>query len=286
MKTIAMSGASGFVGSDLRRAFEIKGWKVIPLGRGDFEGSPEKLAGRIEGANAVLNLAGATVIKRWTREYKRVLQESRLIVTHMLVEAGGLMQKKPDVFISTSAVGFYDDEGEHMERKYKKADTFLGHLAEDSEREALRAGPLGIRTVVFRLGIVLGKNGGALKQMVKPFRLRLGGRIGNGKQHFSWVHIDDLINAYVAAVEDKSFSGIYNLTAPRPTNNMGLTRALGSALHRPAVLRVPKFALRLRYGEGARVLTGGQRVYPERLIDHGFRFRFTRIEDAVKNCVS
>jgi uncharacterized protein (TIGR01777 family) len=286
MKTIAMSGATGFVGSDLRRAFEIKGWKVIPLSRGDFDGSPERLARRIEGANAVVNVAGAPVTKRWTREYKRVILESRLNVTHMLVEASGLMKKRPDVFISTSAIGYYDDEGEHMERRFRKADTFLGHLAEDSEREALRAMSLGIRTVVFRLGIVLGRNGGALSKMVKPFRHRLGGKIGDGKQHFSWIHIDDLVNAYVRAVEDKSFAGIYNLTAPRPTDNMGLTRALESALHRPAVLRVPKFLLRLQLGEGAQVLTGGQRVYPERLIEKGFRFRFTRIEDAIKNCVS
>lgn len=280
-----MSGATGFVGADLRRAFEIKGWKVIPLGRANFEGSPGDLAGLMEGSHAVVNVAGAPVMRRWTREYKRILQQSRLAVTNRLVEACGLMKNKPEVFISTSAIGYYDDKGEHLERRYRKADTFIGHLAEESEWAAMWAGPLGIRTVIFRLGIVLGRSGGALKQIEKPFRMRLGGRIGNGKQHFSWVHIDDLVNAYVSAVEDKSFTGIYNLTAPRPTDNTGLTRALSSALHRPAVLRVPKFALRLRYGDGARVLTGGPRVLPERLIDQGFRFRFTRIEDAVRNCV-
>jgi uncharacterized protein (TIGR01777 family) len=285
MKTIAMSGASGFAGTSLRVAFDMEGWKVIPLERKDFEGNPEGLARRIEGSSVIINLAGAPVIKRWTDEYKTVMRESRVGVTRKLIEAMKLLEKKPDVFISTSAVGYYSDEGEQSERHYKKADTFLGHLSENWEREARKAEPLGIRTVIFRVGIILGKNGGALSRMMLPFKLFLGGKIGNGKQHVSWVHIDDLVRAYSIAIKDTSFAGIYNLTAPKPTTNRGLTRALSRAIGRPAILPIPKFILRLRFGEGAQLLTGGQQVFPERLLEHGFSFRFIDIGDAVRDCV-
>ncbi|MDR4504815.1 MAG: TIGR01777 family oxidoreductase [Candidatus Scalindua sp.] len=283
---IAMSGASGFVGSNLTRAFHAENYEVLPLGRKDFTLSPEVIAERMDGADILINLAGAPIIEKWTETYKKTLHESRIDVTRKLVQACSLASQKPKLLVSTSAIGYYATEGTHTEEHYVKADDFLGNLAEDWEQEALKAGKLGIRTVIFRFGVVLGKDGGALKKMLFPFKLGMGGTIGDGMQPFSWVHIKDLIRAYQAVIENTAYEGIYNLTAPKPTTNKGLTDALGKALRRPTFFRVPKFALRLKLGEGSQILTKGQNVIPKKLMDSGFTFLFPEIETAVSDCVS
>lgn len=281
-----MSGASGFVGSTLIKAFGENNWEIIPLGRDDFKLEPEKLAEKMQGVDTIINLAGTPVIGRWTKAHKKAMYESRIDVTKKLVEACSHMDEKPKLFISTSAVGYYASDGVQTEEKNLQADDFIGHLAVDWEKEALKMKGYGIRTVIFRFGIVLGKDGGALKRMIIPFKSGLGGTIGSGSQSFSWVHIKDLINAFRTVVENISYEGIYNLTAPHPTTNKGLTKALGKALGRPTVLRIPEFVLRLQFGEGAETLTKGQHVIPKRLLDSGFSFSFTTIEDAVKDCVA
>ena len=281
-----MSGASGFVGTQLKTTLQQEGWQVVSLSRDDFAGSTEALAQRINGAHAIINLAGAPIIKRWTADYKITLHNSRIGVTAKLIEACEALSVRPVLFISTSAIGIYTDHGQHTENDFTRADTFLADLTHQWEEEALRAENLGVRTVIFRLGVVLGKHGGALQKMLLPFRLGLGGVIGDGSQHFSWIHIHDLMGAYKTVLDDSSFTGVFNLTAPHPTTNSGLTKALGSALHRPTLLPVPRFALTLNFGEGATVLTGGQRVLPARLLEKGFLFDFTTIEEAVIDCVS
>jgi len=281
---IAMSGATGFVGGHLTRAFEEKGWKVTPLKREDFL-EMEMLVRKIGGADVVVNLAGASVVRRWTEEYKKVMYNSRIDTTRKIVEAMSKEETKPWLFISTSAVGIYDTKATYAEDNARYADNFLGKLAIDWEGAALKANEVGVRTVVFRFGIVLGADGGALKKMLIPFRTGLGGTIGDGKQAFSWVHIEDLVRAYLAVIENKEFEGIYNLTAPNPTSNKGLTEALARALHRPAVMRIPAFVLKLQLGEGATILLEGQRVLPRRLLERGFQFRFTTIEEAMKDLV-
>lgn len=281
-----MSGATGFVGSHLRQRFEKEGWEVIAVDRKALSMEADELAGKMAGGDVVVNLAGAPIISRWSKEYKKVLYDSRIKVTEKLVQACGKMDAKPGLFISTSAVGYYADQGTHSEGNYVKADGFLGDLASDWEQAALGAEDLGLRTVIFRFGIVMGKDGGALKKMLLPFKLGLGGTIGSGDQGFSWIHIEDLIRAYFRAINDPAFSGVYNLTSPEPTTNRGLTKALGRALCRPTLLRVPGFVLRLQFGEGAGTLTGGQKVLPERLLQSGFDFVFSDIESAVKDCVS
>ncbi|UCD34703.1 MAG: TIGR01777 family oxidoreductase [Nitrospiraceae bacterium] len=283
---IAMSGASGFVGTNLTAAFEQRGWKVIPLGRADFRGSAEALARRMEGADCIVNLAGAPITGRWTEEYKKILYESRVHVTRSLVQAAALMKSRAELFISASAIGYYAADGTHTEEDNVPADDFLGHLAHDWEAESHKAVHAGMRTVIFRFGVVLGKGGGALSQMVKPFRMGLGGTIGDGSQAFSWVHMEDLTRAFVEAAEDPSYEGVYNLTAPNPTTNRGLTGALGKALGRPIIMRVPAFVLRLQLGEGAQVLIRGQKVLPKRLLDRGFSFHFQDIEEAVRDCIA
>lgn len=283
---IAMSGSTGFVGSHLSKELNDRGWEIIALGRKDYNLPPEQLAEKMEGAEVVINLAGAPIIKRWTKEYKQTLYESRITVTRKLVEACGKMSNMPRLFISTSAIGYYSETGTHTEDKHIPANNFLGNLTKEWEKEAAKAQELDIRTVIFRFGVVLGKDGGALKEMLLPFKLGIGGKIGDGRQPFSWIHITDLIRAYFAAIDFPSYSGVYNLTSPNPTTNLGLTKALGKALFRPTFFYVPTCILKFQYGEGARLLTGGQKVLPERLLAGNFEFNFSSIEEAVKDCVS
>jgi len=286
-RVIAISGASGFVGVHLTRALQHEGWRVVALSRQDFTGSATVLAERLQGAGGVINLAGATILGRWTPAYKKTLVESRIGVTRRLVEAMAAMPvpERPELFLSTSAVGYYAAGRCHTEENHIPADDFLGHLTRDWEREAWGAKALGIRTIVFRLGVVLGSDGGALKQMLPPFRLGLGGTIGSGAQAFPWIHLDDLVTAYLAAMANPTWEGAYNLTAPEPTTNAGLTRALGAALSRPTCFSVPEFILRLRFGEGASVLTHGQEVIPKRLLEAGFQFTYPTIDQAVRQCI-
>jgi len=282
---ILMSGATGFIGNHLSRAFGDKGWKVVPLGRDDLKLPDKDFLKKMEGADVVINMAGASIAERWTEEYKKIMYASRVVTTRKIVNALEEMSRKPGVFISTSAVGIYDTEGEHTEEDEQYANDFLGKLALDWEHAALKAGETGIRTVIFRFGVVLGLDGGALQKMLIPFRMGLGGVIGHGKQPFSWVHVEDLIRAYTTVIENDTYHGIYNLTSPHPTTNAGLTKALGHALHKPAFMHVPAFAFRLQLGEGAKVLLEGQRVFPKRLLESGFTFRFTEIETALEDLV-
>ena len=283
---IAISGATGFVGSNLIKTFRERSWDVVPIGRDDFKLAPEALAEKMKGVDIVVNLAGAPVAARWTEAYKKIMYDSRINVTRAIVNACSRMDQKPDLLISTSAVGIYASLGVHTEKEHTIADDFLGKLAQDWESEAFKTRAQGIRTVIFRFGIVLGRDGGALQQMLMPFKLGIGGTLGDGSQDFSWIHIQDLIRAYVTVIENKAYEGIYNLTSPNQSTNRELTRALGLALGRPALLRIPKFVLQMQLGEGAQVLMSGQRVIPKRLIDSGFAFRFTDIEEAVRDCVS
>jgi len=282
---VAMSGASGFIGTYLYTMFLKQGWRVITLERQHFQSDTEKLAARMDKADVIVNLAGAPIINRWTKEYKKILWESRIITTRKLVQACAKMVLAPRLFLSASAIGYYSPISKHDEENYTQADDFLGRLTHEWEQEAVKAEQFKARTVIFRFGVVLGKGGGALKKMLPVFKLGLGGQIGNGLQSVSWVHIDDLARAFVLAVQNDSYKGIYNMTAPHPTNNKELTKALGKALGRPAFLRVPEFILRLQFGDGAQVLTKGQFVLPKRLLSQGFRFEFSDIDKAIKNCL-
>jgi hypothetical protein len=280
-----MTGASGFVGTHLRRRFKAKGWNIIPLGRKELSLPSADLAGIMRPADCIINLAGAPVINRWTEEYKKTIYRSRVALTAKLVSACGLLTPKPRVLLSASAVGCYAETGSHTEADHRLARGFLADLVRDWEREVFRARNLGIRTAAFRFGVVLGPDGGALAKMITPFKLGLGGVLGTGRQPFSWIHIQDLVRVFATAIDDPGYEGVYNLTAPQPTTNAGLTRALGRALGRPTILPVPLFVLRLLFGEGAQVLTSGQAVIPQRLLDAGFQFEFVTIDEAVADCV-
>ena len=281
---VLIAGISGFVGQELKNMFQNMGYDVEGIQRETYK-DINSLAQQINGSDIVINLAGANIIARWDEEYKQKLYNSRLDTTKALIKSFKECEVKPKLFISTSAVGIYDNQSIYNEDDMNYAKDFLGNLCIDWEAQALRASELDIRTVVFRFGIVLGKNGGALQKMLLPFKLGLGGRIGSGKQGFSYVHIDDLLSAYKFVVEDKNQEGIYNLVAPNPTTNQGLTDALGKALHRPTILPVPEFVLELIFSQGAKVLTDGQQIVPKRLLDNGFTFSYSTIQDAINDLV-
>lgn len=283
MKTVAITGSSGFVGTNLKRVFEAKGFKVLGIKREELK-DIKKLTSIMEEANILINLAGANIINRWTEKYKKLLISSRLDTTEALIKAMEKAKNKPELFISTSAVGIYKNDGCYDEENYKYEEDFLSNLCKSWEDEAFKAKEQNIRTVIFRFGIVLG-NGGAMEKMLTPFKLGLGGIIGNGKQDFSFIHIDDLTNAYEHVYKNTDCEGIYNLTAPNPTDNYGFTKALGKALNRPTVLPIPEFVFNLIFSEGAKVLTQGQCVKPKRLLDSGFKFKFKTVSEAVNNIV-
>lgn len=281
---VAISGAGGFIGSHLVAMFLEKGAEVLPLHTADFASEAATLAEKLCGADAVFHLAGASINKRWTEEYKKVLYASRVDTTKKIVAAMGEMQTKPKLFVCTSAVGAYASSGRHNEEHALYAEDFLGRLVRDWENEAVKAKTLGIRTVIFRYGIVLGHGGGILNEMFLPFKLGLGGTIGDGSQNFSWVHIQDLMRGYLFVLEHPDMEGVYNLMAPNPTTNYGLTKALGAALHRPTPFAIPKFLLALRFGsEAAEALASGQYATSKRLPEAGFEFEFKTIEAAIDN---
>ncbi len=223
---------------------------------------------------------------RWTEDYKKELYASRIDTTRALADAFGELKSTPRLFISTSAVGIYPPDVPCDEGAARLADDFLGNLAQDWELEASRAAELGIRTVIFRFGVVLGRGGGALAKMLTPFLLGLGGVIGNGLQPFPWVHIADLAEAFHFVIKQERCNGVYNLTAPNPVTNEVFTKALASALHRPALFPVPTFVLRLKFGEGVDALIKGQHVLPRRLLESGFKFSYPNIDEALKNLLA
>ncbi|KAB7884957.1 TIGR01777 family oxidoreductase [Poseidonibacter ostreae] len=284
MKTLAITGSSGFVGTNLRKLFENNGFNVIGIKRDELK-DDKKLLTIIETSDIIINLAGANIISRWTESYKKTLYNSRLDTTKALVSAMQKAEKKPELFISTSAVGIYKNSTCYDEEYYEYEDDFLANLCKDWENEALKAKELGIRTAIFRFGIVLGKGGGALDKMLTPFKLGLGGTIGYGLQSFSFIHLEDLLNAYSFVYENKDLEGVFNLTAPEPSTNYDFTKALGKSLNRPTILPIPEFVLNIIFSEGAKVLTDGQCVKPKKLLDNGFEFEFEDIKSCVDDLV-
>ena len=277
---VLISGATGLVGSNLQKMFAGRGDTLLTLGRDDFSGSLEAMSLKVSESDVIIHLTGAPIIARWTESYKKEILESRINTTHMLVQAIKAAKKRPELFISTSAVGIYADGAVNTEKDARLADGFLSDVCQRWEAEALDARPF-TKVAIFRFGVILAEDGGALKQMLLPFKFGLGGPIAGGKQGFSWIHIDDLMQAYAFVIERK-LDGIFNLTAPQITDNALFTKELGAALHRPTFMPIPAFGLRLVFGEGAGSLTSGQKVLPERLLNEGFEFRHPDLKSAFK----
>lgn len=281
MKKIAIIGANGFIGENMQSFFKAEGFDVLPLGKEDTKKDIVEITKVLEGVDIIINLAGAPIIHRWNDAYKKVLYDSRIVTTKKIVTAMSHMKKKPELFISTSAIGIYATNGPMSESDYTYSDNFLAKICKDWEYEAQQAHDF-TRVVIFRFGVVLGKGGGALSKMLPSFKLGIAGTIGDGTEPFSWVHITDLLNAYLFVFKNNDLEGTFNLSAPYPVTNKVLTKTLGKILHRPTVIPLPKFVLRFLYSEGATVLTEGQCVIPERLVKHHFIFKYPTIEEALR----
>jgi uncharacterized protein len=225
--------------------------------------------------------------ENWSDEKKKSIRESRVTGTRNLVAALAKTNNPPDVFLSASATGYYGSRGDEILTESSPAgDGFLPEVCQSWEQEAESATDFGARVVTPRIGIVLSKEGGALEKMITPFKLGVGGRIGSGRQWMSWIALDDLLRAIEFSLEDKSVSGAFNATAPNPATNVDFTTALAGELHRPSIIPVPAFAIKLMFGEmGETLLLGGTRVIPEKLTKMGFKFNFEDLSGAIRQAL-
>jgi uncharacterized protein (TIGR01777 family) len=271
---IAVTGASGFIGRRVTERLRAAGHNVTGVSlRGGAVSLPR--------AEAVVHLAGEPIAQRWTSDARRRIRESRVDGTHRLVDAMRKLPQAPSALVSASAVGIYGSRGDEiLTENSPPASGFLAEACKDWEAAADSAAALGARVVKLRMGVVLGRGGGALARMLPPFKAGAGGRVGSGRQWMSWIHIDDAAELFRFAVETPALRGIVNATAPNPVPNAVLTRALASVLRRPAIVPVPAFALKLIFGEMATVLLDSQRVIPQAAQAAGFRFRYPEIRAA------
>ncbi|MBM9615561.1 TIGR01777 family oxidoreductase [Desulfobulbus rhabdoformis] len=234
--------------------------------------------------DALINLAGRSVFHLWTETYKKAIYDSRILTTKNLVAA--LPEKTETVLLSTSAAGFYGDGGEEEKKETAGAGSdFLARVCQDWEAEALQAANKGARVVLMRFGVILGQGGGALGTMQLPFKLGLGGPIGNGRQWFPWMHLDDLVSAVVYLLTAEECQGPFNFSAPEPVRQKEFARQLGAAFHRPAFLPTPAFVMRTVLGEFGRSLLQGQKVLPNALTESGFLFTYPDIRSALRDLV-
>jgi len=236
-----------------------------------------------------VNLIGENISQRWTEKVKERLRNSRINSTRKIVKAFSTVDSKGKVFISASAVGIYGNRGDELlnENSIPGGD-FLANLCVDWEKEAKKAQEFGVRVVILRIGIVLGKGGGFLARLEPLFKLGLGGKISDGKAWMSWIHIEDLARAIEFAIENENISGVYNAVAPEPVTNEVFTKTFARVLKRPAFLPVPKFGLKILFGSELTevALTASQRVKPERLMESGFRFEYEDVESALRSLYS
>ncbi len=287
---IGITGSSGLIGSALRQRLEIEGHEVRRFVRGKPD-EPDAVwdpAGgwlredAMEGLDAIVHLAGESIGQgRWTKSRKAALRASRVDSTRLLVSHLERMTNPP-ALIAASAVGIYGSRGDEVLDEGSKGGTgFLAELTKEWEAEILHAERAGARTVILRLGVVLAPGKGALSRMALPFKFGLGGRLGSGRQWFSWVALDDVVSVILHAITS-DMSGVYNVTAPTPVTNRELTKALAAVLRRPALFAVPAFALRTLLGEAAdELLLSSQRVIPRRLQEADFAFRYPEVAGAL-----
>jgi uncharacterized protein (TIGR01777 family) len=272
---VTILGASGFVGRALAAALAARGDVVRTASLRD----PASAAEASDGSDAVVNLAGAAVAERWSDERKRLIMQSRVDLPHAYLTALERVTARPAAYVSASAIGYY---GISRTATYTEAsppgDDFLARVCAAWEAEANTAAALGVRIAIVRTGLVLGRDGGVLAKLLPLFRSGLGGPVASGQQWYSWVHIDDLVGIYLLAID--RYSGVLNATAPNPVTNRDFTHALAAAVHRPALFPAPEFALKLVFGEGAYIVSEGQRVLPEATLAAGYTFRYPEIEAA------
>jgi len=291
---IAITGASGMIGRALVDRLRQNGKRVRRLMRSPDRASSDDIIWdpargtldprALEGAEAVVNLAGEPIAQRWTGARREAIRESRVRGTELLSRAIAALDRKPSVLLSGSAVGYYGDRGdESVDEESASGTDFLAGVARDWESAAVAARDAGVRVVLLRTGIVLAPHGGALERLLPPFRLGVGGPIGSGRQWMSWIALDDHLRAMEHAIATVGLHGPVNLVAPNPVTNAEFAATLGRVLGRPALVPVPSFALELLYGEMARTtILAGQRVLPKKLLRSGFHFAHPSLEEALR----
>ncbi len=296
MNRILVSGASGLIGTALLASFQPRETQIVRLVRGRAQNAAQVswdplaplLPAAVSGFDAVIHLAGESVVGRWTEEKKKAIRDSRVRGTRNLAAALAHTEVKPRVLVCASAVGFYGNRGEEVLREESPVGTgFLSKVCREWEDASRVAAEAGIRTVNIRIGLVLSAKGGALGKMLTPFQLGLGGRIGSGQQWWSWIHVDDIVGGIRHAIRTESLSGPVNFVAPNAVRNAEFTKVLASVLRRAAIFPVPEFALRLAFGKqtAEEMLLASQRVEPGKLIASGYAFRFSDLRVALENLV-
>ena len=296
---IFMTGGSGFIGKHLSDFLLGRGHHVTAVGTRPKQNMIEHERFRyisadttrkgpwqaeLKDIDATINLAGRSIFKRWSKKYKAVIYDSRILTTRHLVDA--LPAHKNLALISTSGVGYYGNRGDDvLTENDTNGNDFLAKVCGDWENEAFKAEKKGVRVVSARFGVVLGRNGGAMEKMVAAFRLFVGGPMGDGMQWFPWIHLKDLMAAILFILEDEAVAGPVNFCSPHPVRNGDLAKTLGRNLNRPSFIPAPAFVMKLALGEFAGTLLGSQRAIPEKLLSRGFNFQYAYIDEAIKNIV-
>ncbi|MEA2282562.1 MAG: uncharacterized protein QOK21_3169 [Solirubrobacteraceae bacterium] len=299
---VTVTGATGRVGGALVSALRGRGDDVTVLSRSPGK-ARQALAGvdavawdptagpapdeALAGRDAVVHLAGEDVAQRWTEDAKRRIRDSRETGTRNLVAGLRASEPRPRVLVSASAVGWYGARGdEELDEQVPAGDDFLARVVTAWEREADRAADLGMRVVEVRTGVVLDKDGGALSKMLPFFRLGIGGPVAGGRQYLPWIHLDDIVGIYLAALDGDDWSGPVNASAPEPATNKDFSHALGRAIHRPAIAPIPGLAVRLLYGDMAEMVTRGQRAVPRQALERGYRFQHPDLDEALRSALA
>jgi uncharacterized protein (TIGR01777 family) len=298
---ITVTGATGLIGARLVAALKDRGDDVTVLSR-----NPEKAgqslgveavgwdalnepapAAALSGRDAVVHLAGEPVAQRWNASRKQAINDSRELGTRNLVAGIEAAEPRPQALISSSAVGYYGKHGdERIEEDTAPGSDFLAKVCVVWEAEADKALALGLRVAHIRTGVVLDRSGGALKTMLPPFKMGVGGPVAGGRQYMPWIHLDDIVGLYLRAIDDPTWSGAYNGSAPEPVTNKAFSKALGKAIHRPAFSPVPAFAIKLLYGEMSEIVTEGQRAVPARALAGGYTFKHPELDEALASALS
>ncbi len=294
-----IAGGTGLIGSALTRSFIKNNDQItlisrtpdkIPSGLIAIPWDVDRISQEIESTDVIINLAGASIAgssplsMRWTEKRKSLISSSRIQAGKVILKAIQQSSHKPEVLIQASAIGYYGNQGNQpADENTPHGDDFLAAVCQDWEQSTSGVEELGVRRIITRIGLVLSRDGGLLPQLSLPFKFYLGGPLGKGQQPMSWIHIEDVVQAYFHFIKKRSTQGVYNLTAPIPVQNRNFSASLGKTLNRPNWLAIPTYAVKLFLGEASTLAIDGREVLPQRLLESGFEFHFRNIDSALNN---
>ncbi|MFW5803762.1 MAG: TIGR01777 family oxidoreductase [bacterium] len=280
---IAISGSTGFIAKKLKKYLE-QDYEIISIYKEDFYNNHANLIRKIKQCDVVINLSGYSIFNKWTKDNQNLMVESRVYTTRKIAEAISITDKNITL-INNSAIGIYDTQSIHTEKSTRFESDFLARLVRKWEAEVNKIDKKGVRKVIFRLAIVLEKDGGMLKKIMPLFKFGMGAKLGTGEQYFSFIHMEDLLRAYKFAIENKNMQGIYNLSAPGTTTNLEFSKELANNLNRSLLFKVPGKVLQIIFGERADLMLKGQQVKPARLLEENFEFEYPNISMTLRDLV-